>query len=165
MRKELDVEISIHAAQEGCDLCRVFINILPAGFQSTQPKRAATVSFVCGRCRTDISIHAAQEGCDGISYKLLHHLNAISIHAAQEGCDQKQLAVLPVRYLFQSTQPKRAATCTVQYVHKKAGISIHAAQEGCDTRPLTCCTYSRIISIHAAQEGCDPGGQHQKPQF
>ena len=33
-------------------------------FQSTQPKRAATVKFAAKSVEPTISIHAAQEGCD-----------------------------------------------------------------------------------------------------
>ena len=79
--------------------------------------------------------------------------------------------------LFQSTQPKRAATSSIAADRFVRDISIHAAQEGCDWAEL-CCRYGagnfnprsprglRLhafamlgklvqISIHAAQEGCD----------
>ena len=106
--------ISIHAAQEGCDVQGQIFH------QSNL-----------------ISIHAAQEGCDkGLTVqdgaevnfnprsprglrlgnlKILWGLLNISIHAAQEGCDQQQR--------------------NGQYTEK---ISIHAAQEGCD-RQRQCC--------------------------
>ena len=84
--------------------------------------------------------------------------------------------------IFQSTQPKRAATAVTEIKITAYGISIHAAQEGCDfdrikrrrnhlcdfnprsPRGLRPCASSRLfrslqISIHAAQEGCDV--QHQ----
>ena len=58
-------------------------------FQSTQPKRAATLEqarWTYGF--RAISIHAAQEGCDG-NPALAQWLGMeISIHAAQEGCDR-----------------------------------------------------------------------------
>ena len=38
-----------------------------------------------------------------------------------------------VRTIFQSTQPKRAATESEKDLETKITISIHAAQEGCDT--------------------------------
>ena len=62
-----EAEISIHAAQEGCDkfvpLHRIFIS----SFQSTQPKRAATWGTInFNASRSNISIHAAQEGCDAV---------------------------------------------------------------------------------------------------
>ena len=78
----------------------------PIPFQSTQPKRAATSCRSACLCLNDISIHAAQEGCDEIA-PCLAPLILISIHAAQEGCDNG----------------KRLLEC-LQY------ISIHAAQQG-----------------------------------
>ena len=103
------IVISIHAAQEGCDcrlqrnnpLCRYFNPRSPRGlrrnakrtvfcsnlrFQSTQPKRAATI-FINSKSRCkNISIHAAQEGCDQ-NCNISGPKVEISIHAAQEGCD------------------------------------------------------------------------------
>ena len=105
-----DISISIHAAQEGCDWC--------------SRKRNTVLSY--------ISIHAAQEGCDPASGR--RNINSayfnprsprglrqedvtkftavknISIHAAQEGCDYGGIRREYVCNLFQSTQPKRAAT-------------------------------------------------------
>ena len=81
--------ISIHAAQEGCDLDTSFC------------------STYCIR----ISIHAAQEGCDLLVYhNHKEHRQKISIHAAQEGCDWLSRHKVLADYEFQSTQPKRAAT-------------------------------------------------------
>ena len=82
--------ISIHAAQEGCDCGFVAVcSVIFQKFQSTQPKRAATV---CG-------LGPVQKVADGIS-----------IHAAQEGCDVLMRLTKQAALLFQSTQPKRAAT-------------------------------------------------------
>ena len=81
-------EISIHAAQEGCDSNYNQVCIDVALFQSTQPKRAATFNQYSVDAVTAISIHAAQEGCDSSSAHGLCHPKAISIHAAQEGCDR-----------------------------------------------------------------------------
>ena len=127
-----ELGISIHAAQEGCDIeCKHFSEgavgnfnprsprglrqygniykcIIAKQFQSTQPKRAATFSG------------------------LLHLLMAI----------------------FQSTQPKRAATWNLPGGKTAVLISIHAAQEGCDNKNLLT-NIAGNISIHAAQEGCD----------
>ena len=82
--------------------------------------------------------------------------------------------------LFQSTQPKRAATAKAGLNLFRVIISIHAAQEGCDRElkkaviylsnfnprsprglrpaPSPRCAVILQISIHAAQEGCDPQG-------
>ena len=106
-------------------------NNLTSLFQSTQPKRAATIKSAPCTLSIKISIHAAQEGCD-CNHHCRYRRRHISIHAAQEGCDGLMLTRLNMPYI----------------------ISIHAAQEGCDanTDNTTC---SKIISIHAAQEGCD----------
>ena len=56
--------ISIHAAHEGCDSSYEFMVYIWQKFQSTQPMRAATrydngIPYI-----SVISIHAAHEGCD-----------------------------------------------------------------------------------------------------
>ena len=127
----VDYQISIHAAQEGCDAkfylkqitCLHFNPRSPRGlrrgagayttssntFQSTQPKRAATrgLKYLAGAL--NISIHAAQEGCDFDPYQSRSVAHVISIHAAQEGCDLNN-----------------------GDIRQAEMISIHAAQEGCD---------------------------------
>ena len=55
-------------------------------FQSTQTKRAATKEHTKAENLRIISIHAAQEGCDGSAANGIK-TSRISIHAAQEGCD------------------------------------------------------------------------------
>ena len=131
--------ISIHAAQEGCDLYERCIACGVFEFQSTQPKRAATGDILLIDDPIKISIHAAQEGCDFF----VAHLTArggISIHAAQEGCDLYWQATAKYRVgIFQSTQPKRAATEILALKYHNIMISIHAAQEGCDSS-VNCCT-------------------------
>ena len=104
-------------------------------------------------------------------------MEAISIHAAQEGCDPSWRQTVNITPIFQSTQPKRAATAGFSAYFSDSEISIHAAQEGCDfkiaeyryiinkfqsTQPKRAATdyetdleISKDISIHAAQEGCD----------
>ena len=57
--------------------------------------------------------------------------------------------------VFQSTQPKRAATWIINLEMVDQSISIHAAQEGCDRKPTLDVDVAAEISIHAAQEGCD----------
>ena len=104
-------QISIHAAQEGCDLLASIKTHILTGFQSTQPKRAATI------VNTAVGI-----------------VPFISIHAAQEGCDKIILENKFVPTVFQSTQPKRAATELAKIIKQNGCISIHAAQEGCDVR-------------------------------
>ena len=52
-------------------------------------------------------------GCDQIKIQLLTMLG-ISIHAARVGCDQTLLDIDTFKVLFQSTQPKRAATAFIR---------------------------------------------------
>ena len=79
-------------------------------FQSTQPKRAATPEAEFDMAEIAISIHAAQEGCDSDWPCYTLPFYRISIHAAQEGCDAVPLPINSNLRIFQSTQPKRAAT-------------------------------------------------------
>ena len=105
--------------------------------------------------RIRISIHAAQEGCDITASANFLKIKIISIHAAQEGCDRRKQAYCLAAALFQSTQPKRAATAEQRKNNpERVKISIHAAQEGCDQREKVK-SITADISIHAAQEGCD----------
>ena len=128
--------ISIHAAQEGCDLQiypglhrrRIYFNPRsPRGlrftsydkeientiFQSTQPKRAATTL-----CRTDCT--------EGMNFN----------PRSPRGLRRRAMINLASEKQFQSTQPKRAATAQDSFVTSYDKISIHAAQEGCDTKPV-----------------------------
>ena len=100
-------------------------------FQSTQPKRAATLTDEEQDAMDGISIHAAQEGCDK-GVRTWTKAISISIHAAQEGCDILTLQIVMMPKQFQSTQPKRAATIIAEIKRLSQRISIHAAQEGCD---------------------------------
>ena len=78
-------------------------------FQSTQPKRAATVMTTYIDPAVVISIHAAQEGCD---VKAQSYLQFLSVFQSTQ--PKRAATLLPVHgvltIIFQSTQPKRAAT-------------------------------------------------------
>ena len=101
--------ISIHAAQEGCDIKRCdspsplsnFNPRSPRGlrrvvvhavqefgndFNPRSPRGLRPLVLLYGRSRLCISIHAAQEGCDRTRSRKFAG-RCISIHAAQEGCD------------------------------------------------------------------------------
>ena len=100
--------ISIHAAQEGCDLALSASLLNSTKFQSTQPKRAATLP---NKKAPTIKVFQSTQPKRAATYVLLSLLSSckISIHAAQEGCDfDGDVGALP------------------------SIISIHAAQEGCD---------------------------------
>ena len=148
----------------------------PLEFQSTQPKRAATLDVKVIFPLVAISIHAAQEGCDPTA-KPPATLPIYFNPRSPRGLRHPATAVYSRSTLFQSTQPKRAATSKRIRRRKSCGISIHAAQEGCDKEEL----FAKVrdgnfnprsprglrlfdenyfkamfgISIHAAQEGCD----------
>ena len=194
--------ISIHAAQEGCDQVLKFTNNSqnnfnprsPRGlrpqaanieqfqtiFQSTQPKRAATLGFVINsdqllfqstqpkRAATVkvagvrpivkiISIHAAQEGCDASETQIVI-TNYISIHAAQEGCDCSfPIKKHPLKSISIHAAQEGCDLIYLLIAIIRSGISIHAAQEGCDVTWFCYKQRPTAISIHAAQEGCDVG--------
>ena len=79
--------ISIHAAQEGCDLTAIeFINVVLT-FQSTQPKRAATARGKCIICRHNHFNPRSPRGLRPATAAGMANALIISIHAAQEGCD------------------------------------------------------------------------------
>ena len=103
--------VSIHAAQAGCDRVAFEEYVTFAGFQFTQPKRAATSCWSSNVFRRNVSIHAAQAGCDEEFIDLVS-VKSVSIHAAQAGCDTHLTRAYDFPTKFQFTQPKRAATCT-----------------------------------------------------
>ena len=125
--------ISIHAAQEGCDVCCFTSQTAFSVFQSTQPKRAATISASVFRTRQYYFNPRSPRGLRHKLGRFKEGSNNISIHAAQEGCDcnvrqkisrsqyfnpRSPRGLRPVDLesdtsslaIFQSTQPKRAAT-------------------------------------------------------
>ena len=124
--------VSIHAAQAGCDLHSSCSSSLIYGcFNSRSPSGLRRGWSISSRRRRLVSIHAAQAGCDiayihktGVGYVSIHAAQAgcdeqvqslplhprVSIHAAQAGCDRLACASWGCFWLFQFTQPKRAAT-------------------------------------------------------
>ena len=80
-------QISIHAAQEGCDSRCADWGRIKRNFNPRSPRGLRPT--------------LAQENIIGYE---------ISIHAAQEGCDSVLKTPHLKLALFQSTQPKRAAT-------------------------------------------------------
>ena len=105
-------------------------------FQSTQPKWAATKNFLFVGKNKKISIHAAQVGCDDMyhAYKALggNDFNPRSPSGLRPAC----FAYTCFALVFQSTQPKWAATLKLEIKYSYGYISIHAAQVGCD-KPKT----------------------------
>ena len=101
-----------------------------------------------------ISIHAAQEGCDPVMFGKPGWRTDDFNPRSPRGLRQKRLGGKHHQVLFQSTQPKRAATAGEHQDLLRQNISIHAAQEGCDKNHRKR-QNTQLISIHAAQEGCD----------
>ena len=104
--------ISIHAAQEGCDNCRLH----------------------CWRRILIISIHAAQEGCDKFCPDSLRCAKRFQSTQPKRAATYLLIVLPPYQSRFQSTQPKRAATVFKKVSVGVLPISIHAAQEGCDSK-------------------------------
>ena len=145
-------------------------------FQSTQPKRAATTAIAAAASYlldfnprspsglrltvplvmrlTGISIHAARVGCDDKTAAEILNLRRISIHAAQEGCDGILPPIFIIGGLFQSTQPKRAATNVAQLLAFTKKFQ-STQPEWAATNALSYFMILEIISIHAARVGCD----------
>ena len=101
-------------------------------FQSTQPKRAATIGI--GRYVT------ANELFQSTQPKRAATLNGWS----------QNLAIL----YFNPRSPRGLRHFSQEATVTSHSISIHAAQEGCD-RIVKTFAVNLHISIHAAQEGCD----------
>ena len=129
--------ISIHAAQEGCDLMAKTAD-LPA---------------------RKISIHAAQEGCDPRGLRPRSRLiggpanrfqSTQPKRAATGGDDGEPQDSGD----FNPRSPRGLRQVRLCQRARPAQISIHAAQEGCDIDWKKTNGYTNI-SIHAAQEGCD----------
>ena len=150
-------------------------------FQSTQPKRAATLVLkqkytLLKSFQSTQPKRAATRDARANVEKLL-----ISIHAAQEGCDTMFNPQILMQIIFQSTQPKRAATAahwrTLTLMFYFNPRSPRGLRPKCWKICRLCCYFnprsprglrrsevhggevSKNISIHAAQEGCD--GHHQ----
>ena len=84
---------------------KLVTSIITLQFQSTQPKRAATDIASLLASVEKISIHAAQEGCD-INRLASILYQDISIHAAQEGCDREVKEIGPLPEDFNPRSPR-----------------------------------------------------------
>ena len=152
-----DIEISIHAPREGCDVrtrspswwasdfnprtprgvrrLKSYLSLaLDGEFQSTHPARGATSSiFILSPVvanfnpRTPRGVRPNVTLCRATT-------TAISIHAPREGCDVKHHFYHPPKNQFQSTHPARGATGQSDSLHTCRRISIHAPREGCDSK-------------------------------
>ena len=86
--------ISIHAAQEGCDVEELAISSTTLNFNPRSPNGLRRKRFDNDPAQMLISIHAARVGCDTKSEDVQKLMGGISIHAARVGCDLKLVAVV-----------------------------------------------------------------------
>ena len=83
------------------------------------------------QCKFGISIHAAQMGCDW--QETMSQVDYSNFNPrSPNGLRRYRLATLYGKTIFQSTQPKWAATLKDGMLIFYKNISIHAAQMGCD---------------------------------
>ena len=148
-------------------------------FKSTQPEWAATER---SKGMDKGHIHLNPRSPRGLRHKSAYPqkpVSSISIHAAQEGCDNDAKALITPENIFQSTQPKRAAT-VFDGVYLKNSLFQSTQPKRAATESLELWEQSQLyfnprsprglrlspacpflgkkpISIHAAQEGCDQG--------
>ena len=101
--------VSIHAAQAGCDRVAFEEYVTFAGFQFTQPKRAATSCWSSNVFRRNVSIHAAQAGCDSQTVWRLCKSRCFNSRSPS-GLRLLDGVLNRLWTAFQFTQPKRAAT-------------------------------------------------------
>ena len=167
-------EVSIHAAQAGCDhlLARLW-QISPVSIHAAQAgcdrggqiyRSRVLVSIHAAQAGCDafldqiqkqqiVSIHAAQAGCDKTAGGL-RRVYTVSIHAAQAGCDKVSFQTLFTIVLFQFTQPKRAATF-IRYGQRAQVVFQFTQPKRAATGGFVRRELSQRVSIHAAQAGCD----------
>ena len=149
------VVISIHAAQEGCDVkAQSYLQFLSV-FQSTQPKRAATLLPVHGVLTIIFQSTQPKRAATNDIAEYDSSPNNFNPRSPRGLRPAVLISCIVFIIKFQSTQPKRAATEVNEFYKKLDKISIHAAQEGCDLTWYNKLHSDSAISIHAAQEGCD----------
>ena len=109
--KDFDMlNVSIHAAQAGCDNISVLIKSSKVGFNSRSPS-----------------------GLRHNSIELCIQLHNVSIHAAQAGCDVTQQCWILVTPCFNSRSPSGLRQGISIHFNTSSPVSIHAAQAGCDS--------------------------------
>ena len=127
----VNVLVSIHAAQAGCDLLLHLCQELTYLFQFTQPKRAATAREpppkYSGRCFNSRS----PSGLRPFIGRGFERRITFQFTQPKRAATMPMLINLPT-FGFQFTQPKRAATWLSRWLSGILAVSIHAAQAGCD---------------------------------
>ena len=105
-----EVEVSIHAPREGCDLL---------GESAVK--------------QSEVSIHAPREGCDLPDGNWVDLDTPFQFTHPGRGATYKNHHISPRFGAFQFTHPGRGATTLEQAIGLWMYVSIHAPREGCDT--------------------------------
>ena len=122
--------ISIHAAQEGCDLPADPAPRRVLHFNPRSPRGLRPIS----RRKSRISAYFNPRSPRGLRHEVARRLGRTTNFnpRSPRGLRRQQKEGLYLVIQFQSTQPKRAATVRPRLPSFSINISIHAAQEGCD---------------------------------
>ena len=102
-----------------------------------------------------ISIHSSQTGWDYGRFDNIQEKMRISIHSSQTGWDFSHIVFFLLKFLFQSTHPKRDETDYLVFEVCPVPISIHSSQTGWDWRSTCTVPVPYSISIHSSQTGWD----------
>ena len=100
-------------------------------FQSTRPRRGATVNLKVPSRFYNVSIHAPPKGRDMQLPETNAGLNGFNPRAP-EGARRAPLTMSSDSILFQSTRPRRGATSVQTLIERVKTVSIHAPPKGRD---------------------------------
>ena len=146
--------ISIHAAQEGCDVEYLLGEDENDYFNPRSPRGLRLTASTKDRLVELISIHAAQEGCDNNRQRLPFHRCHFNPRSPR-GLRQRNFFVIKRKKRFKSTQPEWAATMRFTALAPTGSRFQSTQPKRAATNPSSDTAKSQAISIHAAQEGCD----------
>jgi len=149
----LELEVSIHAPREGCDLnwsvdsvpSKRFNSRTPGGVRlSTRYIRKPALSF---NSRTPGGVRLCIRHCLYQECRFNSRTPGGVRHPSP-----LQLAQIN---MFQFTHPGRGATGRAPTGRDYPTVSIHAPREGCDLIITMLTMVQQNVSIHAPREGCD----------
>ena len=129
---EDEVQVSIHAPREGCDLERPPPLGIIFGFNSRTPGGVRLILSIFG-LKWIISFNSRTPGGVRLAWVEFHGWDIkVSIHAPREGCDSVLSVWTMWRYSFNSRTPGgvRRRRSISRIINAK--VSIHAPREGCD---------------------------------
>ena len=122
-----------------------------AQFQSTPPRREATVHVMLLTDFERISIHASPKGGDLVKTTINHHTNYFNPRLP-EGRRHRSVCETFRSTQFQSTPPRREATDLVAWPAVRRGISIHASPKGGDSAIISTMRQSSFQSTPPRRE-------------